>query len=70
MNRIDRAFDTRPDLEREWLQDNTWCDACGEADLGMTSPYEYEQDGRIYVEGQCRRCGRQVRSEVKVENAG
>jgi hypothetical protein len=49
---------------------NTWCDACGEADLGMNSPREYEEDGRVYVEGQCRKCGREGRSEVIEKSAG
>jgi hypothetical protein len=49
---------------------NTWCDTCGEADLGISSPREYEEKGRVYVEGQCRKCGQAVRSEVVEKDAG
>jgi hypothetical protein len=30
----------------------------------MHSPQEYEEDGLIYVEGKCSRCGRAVRTEI------
>jgi len=49
---------------------NTWCDTCAEADLGMDAPREYEEDGRVYVEGQCRKCRRGVRSEIVERDAG
>jgi len=50
------------------MLNNTWCDECGEADLGMHSPHEYEENGQIFVEGLCRRCGHVVLSEVRDEN--
>lgn len=56
--------------EREWMLQNTWCDACAEADLGMDAPREYGEDGRVYVEGLCRKCRRGVRSEVVERDAG
>ena len=68
--RNSRNFFERAEEERRWLQDNTWCDACGEADLGMSSPTEYEEAGVIFVEGACRRCGQIVRSEVTTKDAG
>jgi len=49
---------------------NTWCDACAEADLGMDAAHEYEEDGRVYVEGRCRKCRRTVCSEVVERDAG
>lgn len=64
MTRIERDFTARPDEEQTWMIQNTWCDACREADLGLTSPREYEEDGHVYVEGKCRKCGRSVRTEV------
>jgi len=60
----------RPHDERRWIVENTWCDACGEADLGMSAPQEYEEDGGIYVDGTCKRCGRMVRSEITEKDAG
>jgi hypothetical protein len=70
MTRIDRDFSARPAWEREWMIDNTWCDVCREADLGIVDPEEYELEGRIFVEGRCKKCGQQVRSEVHDEEAG
>jgi hypothetical protein len=64
MRRSERNFLAREGVEQKWILENTWCDTCSKADLGMTSPQEYEEDGRIYVEGNCRICGRQVRSEI------
>jgi hypothetical protein len=40
------------------------------ADLGMQSPREYEENGRIYVEGNCTACGRVVTSEVSEKVSG
>lgn len=65
MSRTERDFSARPALEREWMLEHTWCDACAAADLGMDAPREYEEDGCVYVEGQCRRCRRRVCSRVE-----
>ena len=70
MARKARDFKARPLREQKWMLNNTWCDECGEADLGMHSPHEYEENGQIFVEGLCRRCGRVVLSEVRDENDG
>jgi len=70
MARTERDFAERSAQERDWMLQNTWCDACGEADLGMDAPREYEEDGRVYVEGKCRKCRRRVRSEVVERDAG
>lgn len=51
------------------MLNNTWCDACGEADLGMSSPQEYDEADRVYVEGHCRKCGQAVRSEITEKGA-
>ena len=61
MNQIDRDFRARPEEERAWMLENTWCDRCGKADLGMDSPRENEVDRRIYMEGNCRKCVHRVR---------
>jgi len=70
MSRKDRDFSLRPEEEQEWIIQNTWCDTCGQADLGMNFTQEYEEYGRIFVEGQCLKCGQVVQSEVKDEEAG
>jgi hypothetical protein len=64
-----RDFLARSAVERRCIVQNTWCEACGEADVGTESPREYEENGRIYVEGICGRCGRTVRSEVIEKDA-
>ncbi len=68
MARVDRDFLARPAWEQSWMVENTWCDVCGEADLGLDSPSEYADDGRVYVEGVCRRCGGAVCSEIVAQN--
>lgn len=70
MGKIYRDFEARTELEKGWILENTWCDECDEADLGMTAPREYEEDGRIYVEGRCPRCGQRICSEIAVKDAG
>jgi len=65
-----RDFTLRPLAEQQYILNETWCDHCGEADLGMTSPTEHEEDGRIYVEGSCVRCGKLVRTQITITTAG
>jgi len=69
MSRTQRNFTARSAEEREWVLNNTWCDGCGEADLGLSLPQEYEEAGRFYVEGRCRKCGEVVRSEIIEKDA-
>jgi len=64
MSRIPRKFQLRSPDEQFWFQDQTWCNHCNQADIGLNNPLEYEEDGKIYVEGNCRRCGKTVRSEI------
>lgn len=68
MARIERNFGGRDAQEQRWLVDNTWCDFCAEADLGLTDPVEYAENGQIFVEGKCARCGRPVVSSVGEKN--
>ena len=67
---VPRQFESRPADEQRWLVENTWCDICDQADLGLVNPAEYEEDGEIYVSGACRMCGATVTSVVphKVES--
>jgi hypothetical protein len=51
------------------MLENTWCDKCQAADLGMTEPVEYENDGAVFVEGKCVRCASRVVSEVHERDA-
>jgi hypothetical protein len=64
MARIDRDFYANPKWLQDWQSENTWCDTCEQADLGMHSPKEYEEGGRTFVSGLCNNCGNVVTSEV------
>jgi hypothetical protein len=48
----------------------TWCDSCFKSNLGMLNPIEYEEDGKLYLEGVCSRCGSQVVSEIIDKDSG
>ncbi len=63
--RIPRDFRMRSEADQKWLQKNTWCGSCDAADLGMRNPREYEENGVIYVEGDCGKCGGAVRSSIE-----
>ena len=62
--RILRDFQLRPELERTWLTEETWCDKCQEPDLGMIETFEYEELGHIFVEGRCSKCGSSVVTKI------
>ncbi len=64
MSRTERDFYRRDESERAWMIENTWCGACRLPDLGIDEPREFEDDGRIYLEGRCRICRRVLTSEV------
>ena len=59
-----RNFLARDAEEQQAFLEQTWCDSCQEADLGMHSPLEYELEGTIYIEGTCNKCGQQVYTEL------
>lgn len=64
-----RNFFARPADEQRALSKESWCDSCGKADLGIASPVEFEEDGMVYVEGKCPRCGIYVITEiVEIDN--
>lgn len=67
MMRKPRQFSDRPEQERAWFIQETWCEKCNKPDLGLTDPQEYEEEGRIFVEGKCRVCGTRVVSEILEE---
>ena len=62
--RISRDFLARAEVERNFFLRDTWCNICNEADLGMNTPSEYEENGHVFVEGRCNKCGAPVTSEV------
>ncbi|RVU32826.1 hypothetical protein [Neptunomonas marina] len=62
--RIERDFTARDSEEQQAFLQQTWCDNCQAADLGMHTPIEYEIEGTIFVEGRCSRCGEPVYTEL------
>src|SRR5689334_12744530 len=50
---------------RHWLVEETWCEDCGEADLGIDEPVESEERGARRISGRCAACGAAVRREVR-----
>jgi hypothetical protein len=66
--RITRDFYARSASEQRWFTQNTWCEACHEADLGLNNPVEYEEVGVVYVSGNCRKCDGAVTSVVSEVN--
>jgi len=62
--RVDRDFFSRDAEEQSAFLTHTWCNACMEVDLGMTDPIEYEQDGTVFIEGKCQKCGQTVTTEL------
>lgn len=66
--RIMRDFDARDEQERSAFLEQTWCDHCQQANLGMKDPVEYELRGVVYIEGSCLRCGQPVVTELTDED--
>jgi hypothetical protein len=64
MERVERDFYAREQEDQEAFLSQTWCNTCMEADLGMKDAKEYEQDGVIFVEGVCAKCGEPVCTEI------
>jgi hypothetical protein len=62
--RIPRNFAARPDIDRQLMLEATWCEGCARADLGMSDPEEYEEDGHVFLAGRCARCGRTIVTEL------
>jgi hypothetical protein len=58
--RVERDFLVRKQVEQELICENTWCDGCGEADIGLLEPREFEENGEVFVEGACERCRQRI----------
>ena len=62
--KVKRVFYDRQPQDKEWLLQNTWCDFCEKADLGIERPTEFELNGKIYLSGFCLICGNEIKSEI------
>lgn len=59
---------TLPEIERDIYLNDSWCDTCNEADLGINNPELYVEDGRKYITGNCKVYGSKCSSEIIVKN--
>ncbi len=62
--RVPRNFLQRDPAEQRSICSHTWCSRCDQADLGLRTPVEYEEGGRVFVEGACAKCGKRVVTEL------
>jgi hypothetical protein len=56
------------DIERSLYLDDTWCDKCSKADLGINKPELYIEDSRKFISGFCKVCGSNCVSEIITKN--
>lgn len=68
MTRKQREFFRRDTNEQRWMTENTWCETCEEADLGLSDPNEYEENDQVFLEGKCRKCEMRVVTHVTETN--
>jgi hypothetical protein len=68
--RVHRDFFARDQIDQEYICENTWCDTCDEADIGLLNPVEYEEDSRVFVEGACARCLSRIVTEITEHSVG
>ncbi|WP_417559887.1 hypothetical protein [Marinomonas sp.] len=61
---IERDFFARPVEEQEDFLTKTWCNHCMEVDLGMVNPKEFEGKDRVWIEGDCVKCGNSTVTEI------
>lgn len=62
--RVQRDFYARSPSDQRSFLEETWCAQCGDCDIGMDCPVEYEESGRVYIEGRCLGCHGSVRTEI------
>lgn len=62
-------INTLPDIEGSIYLEDSWCDKCQEADLGIVNPELYFEGGRKYIGGNCKVCGEICISEIKEKQA-
>lgn len=46
-----------PEIERDIYLQDSWCNHCDQADLGIVNPELYIEDGKKYISGNCKNCG-------------
>ena len=64
---VERDFSARPIEEQQDFLMQTWCNQCMEVDLGMKNPKEFETPDRVWIEGECLKCGHSTITEIVEE---
>ena len=54
--RIELDFSALPEPDKDWFLQETWCDTCGKADLGIKQPELYIEKNIKYIAGKCITC--------------
>jgi hypothetical protein len=52
------------ELERVFHLENSWCEFCQEADLGIVEPELYIENEKKHIAGKCAVCGQTCESEI------
>lgn len=55
---------TISEVEKDIYLNDSWCDKCNEADLGIVGAELYVENGRKYIRGNCKICGTECISEI------
>jgi hypothetical protein len=58
------SFDVLNESDRDFFINDSWCDNCEKADLGIVDPKIYIADEKQYLEGVCKVCGQKQITEV------
>ncbi|MBD5770252.1 hypothetical protein [Marinomonas colpomeniae] len=64
----ERDFFARSEEEQKDFLLQTWCNHCMEVDLGMKNPKEFEMPERVWIEGECLKCGQSTITEIVEED--
>jgi hypothetical protein len=57
MNRKYLNFDELSKEDQEFFIEDSWCDSCEAADLGIVEPKIYIENDEEFLEGKCKVCG-------------
>jgi hypothetical protein len=57
-------FEELDECDKEWFLNETWCDICDKADLGLKEPSIYVEAKKTFIEGKCSVCSNPVISEI------
>lgn len=62
--REDLDFNSLPESDKDWFLQETWCDVCNQADLGIKEPELYIENNIKYISGKCVVCNTKCVSTI------